>query len=248
MVVVFLCLNAKAELQYYDSKCTDDQVTIINGSSLISWGTIYPDKITLNKIKSGNNGYIEFQIEGTDLVEVSLTDESNSVSKFGFKFKANGEAVIQNASIELTGIPQITYVYADVFKVEKCNGQVCYYKNNNLLYCHCLDDISTVFVHTTDVTTASNTRLKLEFESDSGCAPSGRLALVKAANETGLKKLQVPKELSMHKVVLANVYTLKGRPIKQFRIRINKEGEVSSNHDLQRYYDKKYKIVFKEIK
>ncbi len=239
--------NAFSALQYYDSKCTNDQLTIINGSSLISWGTVYPDKITLNKIKADDNGYIEFQIEQTNLVEVSLSNESNATKKFGFKFKTNGEAFIQNDGLELTGIPAITYVYADVFKVEKCDGQVCYFKNGTLLYCHCLDNTATVFVHTTDVTTASNARLTLEFQSDSTCNPAPRPQLVESNELLGKRKINTSKGVIKNKIVLANVYNKEGKSIKQFRFRTDREGGIPEGHSLKEYTDKKYKIVFKEV-
>lgn len=256
-----------ASTQYYESYLTNDNLTAVTPTSYISWGYIDVNYLELSRINSGNDGFIEFSIEPTDFVEVSLTKESNDNARFGFVFKNNNVTVIQIDGVEIS-LPTISYVYTDVFKVLKCGIVIKFFKNGERLYEHCNTDLAANLLHTTHVATAQNTRLTLTFESDiSDCSnmyageTPEELLLVDnegftADTDVGVdapvaRENSTPetiKNLPGNRIIIADVFSQDGIPVKQFRIRTTLLGTIPASHAIYDYMEKSYKIKFKEAK
>ena len=233
-------------IQYYDSQCTDNQLTVANGLSKITWGSIYLDVITLKKIKAQDNGYIEFQIEPTEDIEVSLTEENNNTKRFGFIFKSNEEALIQIAGV-VQALPPISYQYIDMFKVEKCDGQICFYKNDELIYCHCIDTTSSALLHTTHVNASDDTRLSLVFDSQTNCNVAlPRSSSLASYEENFQDQFNENTIVKTRNTILVNVYSKDGKAVKQFKVRTDSEGRIPENHQLRDYASKGYHIEIKK--
>ena len=267
-IFLLVCFYAFPAIQYYESVLNSGNVTAITPTSLISWGVVDIDFILLNEIPANQDGKIEFRIEPTTYVEVSLTKANDLDARFGFIFKTNNHFTIQIDGLE-KNLGFLGYTALDQFRVIKCDLFIYYYKNDDLLYQHCIANPADEFVHTTHVTTAVNTILELTFDSDLGDCSSlvmfagsnnpemmmmadGTNADVLANDKKATSENLIPKDADnektfpVNKVIVASVFDQAGLPVKQFRIRTTSTGTIPETHAVYDYMKESYRIKFKE--
>jgi len=255
-LILFFCglmllQSSIAAVQFYDFSL----YSVVNNSnarssadeiSYISWGYVNTNYIELSLLQSNEDGFIEFRMEPTDHVEVSLTEVNNDNQRFGFIFKSNGVATIQVEGNVVTTNP-IDYNYSDVFKVLKCGNIIKFFKNGVRLYEYCGDNGVPALIHTTHVTTANNDRLTLVFETQiSDC--SGMVMMGVQGNQisptifqtdglAGANQVFTPEEL-----LIINVFDINENPIQQIKLRTNAQGRIPANHSVNAYLSDSYKL------
>ena len=263
LVFLFVFYCGFSTVQYYESVLNSGTVTKVTPLSYISWGLVDFNYVQLNKIFASDDGMIKFNIQPTNYVEVSLTNASNLNLRFGFIFKSNNHFTIQINGVE-EDLGALGYTALDEFRVVKCGVVIRYYKNEDLLYEHCLTNPADELVHTTHVTTATNTELILEFNSDlSNCSDPFMFAPVNEnasamvqggsgseveTSENRQRRTSNQSEMvfSENRIIVASVYNETGIPVKQFRIRTTTKGTIPEEHEIYEFMGQSYRIEFKE--
>ncbi len=251
LLCIILLNSSIAAVQFYDSSLfstanSSDVLTCVARSSHISWGFQDANYIELSMIKSNEDGFIEFSIEPTDYVEVSLTEVNNDLQRFGFIFKNNSVATIQVEGTEITTNP-INYNYSDVFKVLKCGNLIRFFKNGVRLYEYCGDNMVPALNHTTHVTSSNNDRLTLVFETQiTDCSSMAMMGvqrnpisptILETDGLAGANQIFAPDEL-----LIVNVFDNNGNPIQQIKLRTNAEGRIPADHTVNAYLSEKYDL------
>lgn len=238
--------------QYYDSSLSSNVTTNFDITSCVLWGYIDIDYVELSKIRSNNDGYIEFSIEETDYVEVSLTLENNDNGRYGFIFTSNGVAKIQVSGVEVD-LADISYSYSDLFKVQKCGATMRFFKNGEEIFQTCDFIPSDPLLHTTHVSNAVQTRLTLTFESeiDPCGAPTNTIQSISASSNinnsdaSSRQNLASFGKLPENKIVVVNIFDSNESPLKQYKIRTTSTGELPAAHPMKKYLSKEYIIRIK---
>ena len=149
-----------ADQQNYIGYLTSDDVKV-DPVSYVDWGCVDEDKIELYKIPDDNNGYIDFVIDNTTDVEVSLVSEDDPTIYFGFKFTGTTFDLIVQGILESFNPPSgpsNAYTATTEFKVEKCDNKIFYYKDGVLIYSFCAENGNKIgpLFHRTEVFAATN--------------------------------------------------------------------------------------------
>jgi len=248
---LMLMYSSTAAVQFYDFSL----YSVVNNSnvrsstdelSYISWGYVNNDYLELSRLESYEDGFIEFRMEPTEHVEVSLTELNNDNQRFGFIFKTNGVATIQVEGNLVTTNP-IDYNYSDVFKVLKCGNIIKFFKNGVRLYEYCGDNGVPALIHTTHVTSANNDRLTLVFETQiNDCSSMVMMGvqgnqisptILQTGGLAGANQIFTPKEL-----LIINVFDNNENPVQQIRLRTNAEGRIPTDHSVNTYLTENYKL------
>ena len=248
--------EVSAEQQNYIGVLTSNDVRV-DPISYVDWGCVDEDKIELYNIPDDNDGYIDFVIDNTTDVEVSLVSEDDPTIYFGFKFTENTFDIIVQGILESynpSSGPTNSYNPTTEFKVEKCDNKIFYYKNGVLIYSFCADNgdkIGPLF-HLTEVIAASNSDIDLLFESESlNCvsnilSQSDEVALLRGESEdenASEESNLLTQGYQPNSTVLVNVYSSTGRPVKQYRKTTNQKGIIQNSDEILKFLKKRdYKI------
>lgn len=254
----------KADVQYYESVLTNNGFIKLNPESFVSDGSVRLDYLELRKIASQEYGYIEFEIDPTNHVEVSLTEATDPSARYGFIFRENNEVFIQHDGVQLTLPFTISYSSTDLFKLQRCAQFLEFFKNGELIYQSCDLFPSIELFHTLHVVNAQNTKLKLLFDSDITCNFQNRV--VQQSNMSNfnsptfmddstndyskLKNKDNKKTLSgfpKNRLVGISVFDDNNNLIKSYRIRASSKGEIPRRHEVYNYLDESHKVEFKTI-
>lgn len=251
--------NIWAEQQNYIGVLTSNDVRV-DPVSFVDWGCVDEDKIELYKIPDNNDGYIDFVIDNTTDVEVSLVSEDDPIIYFGFKFTGTTFDLIVQGILESFNPPSgptNSYNSNTTFKVEKCDNKIFYYKNGVLIYSFCAENNNKIgpLFHRTEVFAASNSDIDLLFESESMNCTSNILnlddevAFQRGADENdgaSLASKLLTKQYKPSTTVFVNVYTSTGRPVKQYRKTTSRKGIIQNPEEILKFLKEgDYKIQIK---
>ncbi len=239
--------------------------------SFISWGDVFNDKIRLFEIDNTNNGFIEFMIEPTEIVGVYLARESianpSNENRFGFLFIqgqvfnviADNEVVPYNVA---TSGYDNSYTQETVFRVEKCEEVIYYYKDDDVIFSYCEgtgEEIGELYhlLETAEFDELVEKKIDLLFETQlEECGEKSNL--VSFINQVSAKKTgnaihsdQYQEILShtypKNSMVVVSLYDEYGRPIRQYRKRTDGRGKMVNQDELKKALSQNpYKVSVKK--
>ena len=252
--ILLLCLYTaisapqwvKAEIQNYISQL--DLVDLrVDELSYIDWGCVDNNKIELYQIENEDNGYIEFTIQIIEDVEVSLVESELITSYYGFKLESGTFRLIVGGIIEDVALPPgITnnYIPSTIFKVEKCDNKINYFKDGNLVYAHCSTPENPIegLFHRTEVIVSNGGEIDLVFESESVCSSNatGGPLYSSRSSETSLQKNGTAFKALDSKYEALSSFTItasnsRGKVQRQWRRRTNSLGILLGSEKIRKY-------------
>jgi hypothetical protein len=243
--IILLNASTQSYVAVLNASSTNNNIRVVDITS-ITFGTVDRDYIQLNKIPGINNGDISFSISSsTGDVNVGFEDLS-TLDKYYFKFANNAfQIFINNTS---PSINTNTVLPTDNFKIVKCGGVLKFYKNNQLLYISCLTNQANDLVHKTNVISAVDINLGLNFNNDIGSSCEGNIIsnispnARRANDELHFVKLLPKKE------ILLNILDQSDKFVKQINVRTDENGNILNKSTIENYYNERYKIVIVSAK
>lgn len=189
LITSFNSIDAQAFQQYYTAYLNptlNERSIVIDADSEITWGAVNKASIEISEVSEVDNGFIEFNI-GQAAKNAIVSLDSQSGDRYGIHFD-NSTFHLVIGSIDQQ-LPSMINGYSEMntFKVEKCGSAIKFYKDQELLFVHCIVGVVQALVHRTTTSVNSidiqNVKLELIFESDFECSESS-LIFINDNNES----------------------------------------------------------------
>lgn len=267
LVFLFLLMSLAASTQNpqkYNSVISHTTGIQVNDISYIHWGCVDKDYVRLDEMTG--DGILSFCIDVTSGIDVGLASGNDSSILYGIRFLEGG---VISIIVDAMGVmqPVIYYSKADQFKIIRCdngtNTTIRYYKNEELLYSHCIEgDSPTLFQLTTVNMEASNpqtTGLDVVFDNSTSACTNNFVSSTFSDNLMVSSDEEVREEQRTetdnknentlindakglpNQIVSVNIHN-QGKPIKSYRIRTDANGNIPKGHEVHEYLDRGYQI------